>query len=302
MAKFTVAAGVALALVAGSALAADLPSRKAPPPVFVPPAPSFTWNGLYGGVNIGYGFGAGSNATGGFIYPSPSAAPGFAAAWNSPQNLNGVTGGGQIGYNFQFSPWLVVGAEADIQAADINSQSNVVGATTSPSTVFAATRAGGPILHSAFVNSAKSVDWWGTVRGRIGVTLPSWPNLLVYGTGGFAYGQVDQTVSVADIFLTGPVGGAVIGRAKSFGTKTGWTAGGGVEWSPLAFPAWSLKVEYLYTDLGSTNVLIPGVLTTFVVPGWAGTHSSPTQFHTVRAGLNWHFNPFAAPAPVLAKF
>ena len=56
MNKFTAAASVALALVAGSAFAADLPSRKEAP-VYVPPPPSFSWNGLYGGINIGYGFG-----------------------------------------------------------------------------------------------------------------------------------------------------------------------------------------------------------------------------------------------------
>ncbi len=65
MAKASYLAGVSLALIAGSALAADLPSRKAPPPAFVPPPPAFTWTGLYGGVNIGYGFGAGGSVTGG---------------------------------------------------------------------------------------------------------------------------------------------------------------------------------------------------------------------------------------------
>jgi outer membrane immunogenic protein len=295
MAKFSVLAGVALAVVAGSAFAADLPSRKAPPPVYVPPAPSFTWTGLYGGVNIGYAFGNGGNETGAFFYP---VAPGTSAAWSNPHDLNGVTGGGQIGYNYQFSPWLVVGLEADIQAADINSQRNFAGLGTNPT--------GAPVSdHVAAVNTAKSVDWWGTVRGRVGVTLPSWPNLLIYGTGGFAYGQVDHTVSVADLFVN--AGAAQIGRGKSFNTNTGWTAGGGVEWSPLAFPAWSLKVEYLYTDLGSTTVALPGVLEIappgVVVGGnWFGSHTSPTQFHSVRAGVNWHFNPFAASAPVLAKY
>jgi outer membrane immunogenic protein len=285
MAKFPVLAGVALAFVAGSAFAADLPSRKAPPPVYAPPAPVFTWNGLYGGVNIGYGFGANTTETGSFAYP------GFpnGGAWNGSLNPNGVLGGGQVGYNYQFSPWLVLGLEADIQASDVHGQSNYVGPGF-----------GLPFNYTA-VNSAKNVDWFGTVRGRVGVTLPSMPNLLVYGTGGFAYGQVNQTVSVANAF---PGIASIGGRTNYFETATGWTAGGGVEWSPAAFPAWSAKVEYLYTDLGTINQGFSSsyfVVLPTVVP-FIGSHTSSTRFHTVRAGLNWHFNPFAVSAPVLAKY
>ncbi len=282
MMKMTAAAGLALALVGGSAFAADLPSRKAAP-VYAPPAPAFSWNGLYGGVNIGYGWSASSFESGSLAYPGTA----IGSAWNGSNDINGVLGGGQIGYNYQISPWLVVGVEADIQAADINSQSNVAVAG------FPASSA-----RSTSINSAKSVDWFGTVRGRVGVTLPSMPNLLVYGTGGFAYGDVNHTLSIAD---ASPAA-VVIGRANYFDTATGWTAGGGVEWSPAAFPAWSVKVEYLYTDLGSTNL---GALGTLSAPASASpfvaTHSSPTRFNTIRAGLNWHFNPFAS-APVLAKF
>ena len=71
MNKFTAAASVALALVAGSAFAADLPSRKEAP-VYVPPPPSFSWTGLYGGINIGYGFGDGSQEWGGIGYITPA--------------------------------------------------------------------------------------------------------------------------------------------------------------------------------------------------------------------------------------
>src|SRR5512137_1870857 len=124
MAKASYLAGVSLALIAGSAFAADLPSRKAPPPAFVPPPPAFTWTGLYGGVNIGYGFGASSSLQGGELIaqqPSYGAGGGNLAgyslasgpldvpggAWNVPVNLNGVIGGGQVGYNYQFNPYLV---------------------------------------------------------------------------------------------------------------------------------------------------------------------------------------------------
>lgn len=283
MTKLPLAAGLALALVAGSALAADLPSYKAPPPP--PPPPPFTWTGLYGGVNVGYGFGAGDYETGAYIYP------GFpnGGAWSGSQNITGALGGGQLGFNYQFSPWLVVGLEADIQAADLNGQRSYLGPGF------------GPPVNLTAVNSAKSVDWFGTVRGRLGFVLPSWPNSMVYGTGGFAYGGLDHSVSVANFFPTAAA--ASNGRSLFSDTATGWTAGGGVEWTPLMFSAWSFKLEYLYTDLGRLNQTVFGPNffgAAFAVP-FFGEHTTSTRWHTIRAGVNWHFNPFAT-APVLASY
>ncbi len=301
MTRFKVAASVAFALLAGSAMAADLPSRKAAP-VYVPPAPTFTWTGLYGGINIGYGFGNGDQDVGGTSYVSPGAAvgapPPLGTAWSLQNNIQGVLGGGQVGYNYQFNPWLVVGFETDIQAADLHSQSTGGGA--------AGTSAGGWFPHFSLVNQTKSVDWFGTVRGRLGVTFPNIPTLLVFGTGGLAYGQVVHTFGVGEFYAPPGAGvtGAIIGSGSDYdGTKVGWTAGGGLEWSPGgAWSAWSVKVEYLYTDLGSTTVGGGGIIS-FPAGGpvFAYTHTSETRFHTVRAGLNWHFNPFT-PAPVVAKY
>ncbi|WP_363350343.1 outer membrane beta-barrel protein [Methylocystis echinoides] len=291
MAKSALLAGVALALIAGSAIAADLPSRKGPPPAFVPPPPAFSWTGLYGGVNIGYGFGAGGTSSNTWGYLT-DAGTGFfptGGAYSATANINGVTGGGQIGYNYQFSPWLVVGVEADIQAADINSK-NVASVGVGDG-IF------GP--HVLTANSAHYLDWWGTVRGRLGLTLPSMPNLMVYGTGGFAYGGVNRTVSVVDTFpLFSGWGTGVYDN-----TSTGWTAGGGVEWTPMAFPTWSVKVEYLYTDLGSTPLNVAAVATIPANgPVFVAQDQAYTRFHSVRAGVNWHFNPFGSSAPVLAKY
>ncbi len=297
MTKLTAVASVALALAAGSAFAADLPYRKAP--VFVPPPPTFTWTGLYGGVNIGYGFGNGGNETGSFIYPSPPAVGGSGGAWTLPTDLNGVLGGGQVGYNYQFNPWLVIGLETDIQAADVHYQNSSAGAPISPP---------GAAFHIPSINSAKSVDWFGTVRGRIGFVLPSIPTLMVYGTAGFAYGQVVHSLNIVDPYPT-LVATAWMGGGQYDNTKAGWAAGGGVEWSPANFipalSAFSIKVEYLYTDLGSTNLQGTSFLNMSLgaptATYFAFNHTSETRFHTVRAGLNWHFNPFAA-APIVAKY
>jgi len=130
------------------------------------------------------------------------------------------------------------------------------------------------------------------------------PGLLIYGTGGYAYGQVVHNASFTDTFLVGcaPQACGIVGKAYYDDTRSGWTAGGGVEMMlgglhPL-LSAFSAKVEYLYTDLGTTTITSAQLTGG---PIFIANHSSPTQFHTVRAGLNWHFNPFAA-APVLAKY
>ena len=155
MTKLTLAAGVACAaLIAGAASAADLPSRKAAP-VYAPLPPAFSWTGLYGGVNIGYTFGNGDQDRGGAL-TSVGAATGT-AGWTVPSSLNGVTGGGQVGFNYQFNPWLVVGLEADIQASDAHAQTSGAGAFDS-------------LGQAVALTGNKSVDWFGTARARIGVT------------------------------------------------------------------------------------------------------------------------------------
>ena len=292
MNKFPAAAGLALALISGAALAADLPTHKAPP-VAAPSA--YNWGGLYGGINVGYGFANGTTSAGslGGTYSNTAngvntTAP-LSASWsNSAMTPSGVVGGGQIGYNYQITPMFVAGIEADIQAADMGSTVKYATANLSGNGYTA-------------INNAKNVDWFGTARARIGVVVPGYSNFLVYGTGGFAYGYVNNTVGVGTTLTTiNPVAG-VSGSSTSGNTQVGWTGGGGIEWSPQTFPAWSAKIEYLYTDLGSTN---QAIYATYAAPGqgsFGGNHQSPTQFNVVRAGLNWHFNPFVG-EPIVAKY
>ena len=301
MIKRASVAGLALALTTSSAFAADLPSLKAP---IVAPPPAFSWTGLYGGVNIGYGFGNSDQDPGWMQYqtfvlpcchiavPSPG--------WSISNDPHGVLGGGQAGYNHQFNPWLVFGLEADLQASDVHSQGNGYGFAPGNQGQLALL---GPNI--ALASQNKSVDWFGTVRGRIGVTFPNLPNLLIYATGGLAYGGVVHSANVSDLFID--YGNIVVGAGTNYDqTKVGWTAGGGVEWFPLpAHPLWgafSVKLEYLYTDLGSTTL---HGSTIFSIPdggpNFFYSQTSQTRWHTIRTGLNWHFNPFA-PGPVLAKY
>jgi len=96
--------------------------------------------------------------------------------------------------------------------------------------------------------------------------------LFVYGTGGFAYGEVRH---------------GFLGDFKD--TKTGWTTGGGAEYAPAFLPNVSAKVEYLYTDLHTND------------GSFVFGNNGRLKFHTVRAGLNYHVNLFAPP-PVLARY
>jgi outer membrane immunogenic protein len=246
-------AALAVALTAGSAMAADLPSYKAPPP-YIPPPPVMTWTGFYAGLNLGGGF-----------YASNSSNQGF--GWNGGSNSGGVVGGGQVGYNFQVTPMFVVGAETDFQGTSIGSG----GGNNNVGWLFGFPGGGG---------SAR-LNWFGTVRGRVGITLLS-PQLLLYGTGGFAYGEVQRNGW----------------WNQNSAVQTGWTAGGGAEY--MFFPNWSAKVEYLYTELSGTgnNNNWGWALN----PGWGLNNvNNRTRFHTIRAGVNYHFN-FGAAAPVLAKY
>jgi outer membrane immunogenic protein len=269
----------------GSALAADLPSYKAPPPPPLPPPP--LWSGFYVGLNAG-GTWANSNSTQVGSFPVlPGAVPallsGLASASISGGNSSGFIGGGQIGYNWQFfNGAALAGVEADIQGI-AQSNSNTNAATAGIIGVV-------PVLTN--FSLTKRLDYIGTVRGRLGWLFT--PTLLVYGTGGLAYGGVNTSVS---IFQAGITNGFVgLGSSSFSDTRVGWTAGAGLEW--MFMPHWSAKVEYLYYDLG--NVYNTGVLTSAPVLYAAFQQNTRYNGNIVRAGVNYHFNWGAA--PVVAKY
>jgi len=268
--------GAALSVaLSASAFAADLPSRKAAPPAYAPPPPLATWGGFYVGLNAGYAFGASNNVLlgpGGNVPAFQALQLTGAVPYNVSVNNDGFIGGGQIGYNWQYGN-IVAGIEADIQGiAGSSGSANTVGAF-------------GPFLFGTQTN--RSLDYLGTVRGRIGYAIT--PTLLLYGTGGLAYGGTNVGFTLA--------GPAPFNTASTFSdTRVGWTAGGGVEW--MFIPNWSAKVEYLYYNLGS--VAAPAA---FVTGGGNFASITPqTKFdgHVVRAGVNYHFN--WGSAPTLAKF
>lgn len=149
MKNISIATGMAFAAVCGNVQAADLANVKAP----IAATPStHNWTGLYGGVNIGYGFGA-YNIGYGSSLTAPSA---NVAEWNGNNQgyplPAGVLGGGGIGYNHQLNSFLVFGFEADIQAADINASGYGTRLAETNNALIAG--------HNYF-----NIDWFGTARG-----------------------------------------------------------------------------------------------------------------------------------------
>ena len=228
-------------------------------------APVSNWSGLYVGGNLGYGWGDG-NTDFSFL-PSPEAFELNNSTLGA--RSTGVTGGAQLGYNWQIGS-LVTGLEADIQGSDIKGS-----ARGTPTVV------GTAIPVPAFVlSSEQKLSWFGTVRGRLGVTVT--PDLLLYGTGGLAYGHVDASANTQG-FDTGVL--TLEFPASVSKTKVGWTAGAGAEW--MFARNWSAKLEYLYVDLGSESAigdLTPGNPVFKVGYNWR------FRENIARVGVNYHFN------------
>ena len=156
----------------------------------------------------------------------------------------------------------------------------------------------GLIAHFGAINVAQKTDWFGTVRGRIGIT-PFSPALMLYATGGLAYGNVKTSFSMVDNF--GPGVASFVGLSSGSSTKFGWTAGAGAEWGITQ--NWSLKGEWLYVDLGRSTLVgnnSVNIQNAILAPLMPTSQSYKHNFHVVRLGLNYRFG--GAPAPVVAKY
>jgi outer membrane immunogenic protein len=301
-------------LLTTSALAADLAPKvytKAPPPVAI-----YDWTGFYIGGNVGYSWGR-SSTTEAFTDSVTGTVLSAAAA---KFNLDGVIGGGQLGYNWQRDKW-VFGLEGDIQGSGEKGSTNAVcpGNTTvftppGGSSTAAAVSSACSLGHAGDTNAfnvngqavtsalSEKIEWFGTVRGRIGPTIT--PTILAYVTGGLAYGQVKAADTVTGTNVTNPGGQGVNGGTiltpvtASFGnssTRVGWTIGAGVEGAIGG--NWTAKLEYLYIDLGniSGSFVIPVVAPSgnFVT----ASYNSHVTDNVLRVGVNYRWG-----GPVVPKY
>ncbi|MFA6266777.1 MAG: outer membrane protein [Pseudolabrys sp.] len=151
--------------------------------------------------------------------------------WGDVPNTNtkpsGILGGLTGGYNWQ-NGQFVFGGESDLQISSAD---------------------------DTFAPYKFSNPWFGTLRARVGMAMN---NILIYGTGGIAYGG-----------LKGESG--ALSESK---THIGWTLGAGVEFGIA--PQWSAKLEYLYADLSSRTYSITGV-------------ENGLESNFIRVGVNYHF-------------
>jgi len=255
-----------------TASAADLAARpytKAPPAL----VEVYNWTGFYIGGNVGYSWGRSrdtstlTNTAGTVLFTSIDRS-----------DLNGVVGGGQIGHNWQVQNW-VWGLEADIQGTDEHGSRAFTCPTAicTPSAIILV--APGPAVP---VSLNQKLEWFGTVRGRAGVLVT--PKVLLYATGGLAYGEVKSTETV----------GVLTGFSNS-DIRVGYTVGAGVE--GVIGGNWTAKLEYLYVDLGKVS---SSFLTT--APAFGGgvltsNFSSRITDNVLRAGINYRFG-----GPVVAKY
>ena len=310
---------------ATSAFSADLPSIKSA--LVSTPAPM--WTGFYAGLNSGYNFGTNNNSytmgygpdvfsaidggNGGPIsFSYVLNGVGLAQTGIASNKQNGFIGGGQVGYNYQLQQKYVVGVEADIQGVGISGSGGFTGSginsTTVSGTNYSANSSGQTSISS-------SVNWHGTVRGRLGYLLT--PSLLAYGTGGLSYGGVKASVSsnvytnyIGSVDTRYPFEGSqtFIGNSATSQTLVGWNAGGGFEW--MFMPNWSLKSEAIYWNLGNVNLNTTstagagGSFSYTVVGEKDGVLSNRVSSSTTsinyqgviaRAGINYHFDTGSSP-------
>jgi len=131
--------------------------KAAPAPVV---EPCCNWTGFYVGIHLGYSWGDAS-----YIELDESDPP---FQFN---DLEGLFGGGQMGFNYQIGSMFVIGVEGEFVGSDIDDSTPL--SDDSESTV-----------------GRMKNDWTGTAAGRIGLSF--WCNrILAYAKGGAAFAHFD---------------------------------------------------------------------------------------------------------------
>ena len=271
-------------------------SKKAPP-LLITKAPvavtSFNWAGGYIGANLGYYWSRSATDTsfsdeGGVIANTLGVPVAALATADNTLKANGITGGPQVGYNWQRDKW-VWGVEADFQFA---------GQAVDASIVCPAANCG--TGHPLVVALNQKLDWYGTLRGRVGIA--PMPSILTYATGGLAYGEIRSQGSITsigkDLNIPGigiSPGPTTVDFFKVNKPAVGWTVGAGVEAQVIG--NWTVRAEYLHIDFSPIDYF--GTTSFFVgTPIGLGNNftNAKASFHShltmdiVRGGFNYKFN------------
>jgi outer membrane immunogenic protein len=186
-------------------------------------------------------------------------------AGSNSANASGWLAGAHAGYNWKTGN-VVYGFETDLSKTNLDSRMNGGLVVNGPN----------PIQPTDNASTAAKIDWYGTLRGRLGITNGPF---LLYGTAGLAYGNIGVSSQFRSIDLA-------LNQITST-TRAGWVAGAGAEY--LLRPDLSLTLAYQYVDLGNLSLVGaagPSTYGTFTSGQSATAHG---QFHTVTAGFSWHF-------------
>jgi outer membrane immunogenic protein len=236
---------------------------------------AFNWSGFYVGLNAGGSWYDGGTVAGAAVVPPASIAgiPMFGSS--SP----GFTGGGLAGYNYQIGRG-VVGAEADFNYLNLRSQRE------------GGTSRFGLLTETFSIVGRSQVDWFGTLRVRLGAVPVE--RLLLYGTGGLAYGKVETNEANSKIFVSIQSNNGYIDSADSrfwqgsgSEIKLGWTAGIGAEYAVT--PQVAVRAEYLHVDLGKSNAVESFQATAPVQSQIFYTTSHDNKFSVARAAITYKF-------------
>jgi outer membrane immunogenic protein len=257
------------------------------------------WEGFYAGINAGYGANNINVYNSTNSYDKQSGALIEAVTSRTMSYIGGAVAGGQFGYNHVFANHIMLGAEADIDWADVYNNTSPTNTTTNVINVagnFAPSYLPREIVSNTTSDYSRlGMDWVGTVRARVGYDLGKF---LPYVTGGFAYGGLSNSLGNYDygteyrIRPTTPLTATVTPEAaRTMGNSStvsfGWALGAGAEF--MVADGWSVKGEYLYTSIGGVTMPHYSQSTennefkTFV-----SEHTGSIGVHQARVGLNYH--------------
>ena len=207
---------LSIAVTAGAASAADLPTKA---PVYKAPAPViYNWTGVY--VSGGFGYGM-------FNLDSSLTVGGNLESDNVTSGGRGLLGTVGVGFDYQFSNRIVAGVFADWDFSNIKGHF------------------GDPWWERS--GDIKQ-NWAWSAGGRIGYLVN--PAVLSYFGAGFTRARFSAVTLTDDGF--GLVGFDTVPAQ----TYSGWFLSSGVEAMLPAMPGWSVRTEYRFADYGTKDLPI----------------------------------------------
>jgi outer membrane immunogenic protein len=231
--------GAGLLSITGFTCAVSAADLPVKAPAAIAVPAQFSWTGCFAGAHVG----------GDVSYDKIRSSGDFSSA--------GFIGGGQVGCDYQFASAWVVGVEGRAAWSSLTS-------TTPGRVTFSGIGVTVPTQFSV------SNDFLASATARVGYSFAG--GWLAYARGGAAW-----TVEKADNAFISPTLGFAVDPSATM-TRTGWTAGTGVDWAFASH--WSVNFEYDYYDFGGDFILTdPGNV----------SGNLKDRIHTVTTGLNYHF-------------